>query len=155
MTSEAVRVVADADVLVADLLVGGHSRAALDHVRRHSWIELVATEQLLDDAAAGIAALATQQLATDWRDRTGQACRLVDQPADDHPGLAAAYQSEAEHLLTFDDRLASARTNQALKPHAALSVRPPDSFARLFDPAPLYEDRFGESYPGPDCDPRA
>jgi hypothetical protein len=30
------RVVADADVLAADLLVGGVARDALDHVRAHS-----------------------------------------------------------------------------------------------------------------------
>ncbi len=155
MTTESVVVAADADVLVADLLVGGEAREALDHVRRHSWTELAATKLLLADAAAVIADLADQSLATAWRERTEGECRLVDQPADDHPGLAAAYQSGAEHLLTFDESLTAARTNHALQPHAELSIRPPGSFARLFDPAPLYEDRFEEPYPGPDRDPRS
>lgn len=155
MTTEPVVVAADADVLAADLLVGGETREALDHVRRHSWIELAATDPLLADAAAVITALADEHLATAWRERIEKECRLVDQPTDDHPGLAAAYQSDAEHLLTFDDTLTATRTNQTLQPHATLSIRPPDSFARLFDPEPLYEDRFGEPYPGPDCDPRS
>jgi predicted nucleic acid-binding protein len=155
MTTDPVVVAADADVLVADLLVGEETREALDHVRRHSWIELAATEQLLADAAGVITVLADESLATAWRERIERECRLVDQPADDHPGLAAAYQSDAEHLLTFDESLTAARTNHALQPHAQLSIRSPDSFARLFDPAPLYEDRFEEPYPGPDCDPRS
>lgn len=153
--SEPVRIAADADVLAADLLVDGDARAALDHLRRHSWLSLVATEQLLGDAEAVIAALADEALAADWRERVERRCHLVEQPPDDHPGLAAAYNGDAEHLLTYDDGLASARTNQALQSHAALSIRSPDSFARLFDPAPLYEDRFGEPYPGPDTDPRS
>ena len=44
------RVVADADVLAADLLVGGSAREALDIVRRHSWLEFVVTDSLLNDA---------------------------------------------------------------------------------------------------------
>lgn len=154
MSSEPVSVAASASVLATDLLVGGETRDALDHVRCHSWIGLVATEQLLADAAAVISQLGDQHLATAWRDRVEQDCRLVDQPADDHPGLAAAYQGDAEHLLAFEERLTSARTNQALQGHTTLSIRTPDSFARLFDPAPLYEDRFDEPYPGPDRDPR-
>jgi hypothetical protein len=155
MTSDSVVVDADADVLAADLLVGGETREALDHVRRHSWLELAATEQLLADAVAVITTLADEDLATAWREHIETECHLVDQPPEDHPGLAAAYQSGAEHLLTFDETLAGARTNQALQPHATLSIRAPDSFARLFDPDPLYEARFGEPYPGPDRDPRA
>lgn len=155
MTNESVVVAADADVLAADLLIGGETREALDHVRCHSWLELAATEVLLSDAVAVITELADEQLAAAWRERIERECRLVDQPPDDHPGLAAAYQSGAEHLLTFDESLSAARTNQALQPHATLSIRTPDSFARLFDPVPLYEDRFGEPYPGPDRDPRS
>ena len=49
-------VVADADVLAADLLCGeaaeNPARTALDHVRRHSWMSLVASDPLLDDAQA-------------------------------------------------------------------------------------------------------
>ncbi|HMB50092.1 MAG TPA: hypothetical protein VKM69_05475, partial [Natronoarchaeum rubrum] len=52
------RIVAGADVLAADALVGGPARAALDHVRSHSWIDLVASDHLLDDAEAVIADLA-------------------------------------------------------------------------------------------------
>jgi len=151
----AARVVADADVLAADLLVGGEARAALDHARRHSWVELVASDPLLDDAAAVVATLADDDLAADWRERIGAECRLVDHPAGDHPGLACAYRGEAAHLLSFDEELTSTGANLSLQPHMSLSVRTPGAFARLFDPEPLYEELFAEPYPGPDRDPRA
>ena len=68
-TPDPTRVVADADVLAADLLVGGNARAALDHLRRHSWTTLVASDALLDDTETVVAALATAELATAHRDR--------------------------------------------------------------------------------------
>jgi predicted nucleic acid-binding protein len=149
------RVVADADVLVADLLVGESARAALDHVRAHSWVELVASDRLLDDAAEVITALADERLATDWRDRIEAGRVTVDHPPGDHPGLASAHRSGAAHLLSFDDGLTSASAGLSLQDHVDLSVRQPDAFARLFDPAALYEAVEGETYPGPDVDPRS
>jgi len=153
--SEAARTVADADVLAADLLVGGVAREALGHVRRHSWVELVASEALLDDAEAVIAELGAGELASDWREQIAPLCRLVEHPDGDHPGLAAAYRGEAAHLLTFDEALASARTNQSVQPHMSLSIRSPASFARLFDAESLYESIHEQPYPGPDREPRA
>lgn len=155
MTGEEARVTADADVLAADLLVGGDARTALDHVRRHDWVVLVASEPLLDDAAAVIADLADESLAADWRERVSEDCRVVEHPPEDHPGLAAAYRGEATHLLSYDDALRSAKTGLSIQPHADLSVRPPDAFARLFDPEALYEATHDDAYPGPDRDPRA
>jgi predicted nucleic acid-binding protein len=148
------RVVADADVLAADLLVGGPAREALDHVRRHSWVTLVASQQLLDDAQAVIEELADPELAADWRERIEREAELVDHPAGDHPGLASAYRGGAAHLLSYDENLGSTRTGLSLQPHMQLSVRPPDAFAALFDPASLYEAVEGGAYPGPDRDPR-
>ena len=150
----AARVVADADVLAADLLVGGEARDALDHVRRHSWMDLLASEPLLAEAAAVVAALADEDLAADWRERIGAECRPVDHPAGDHPGLATAYRGEAAHLLTFDGTLTGAHANLSVQPHAALSIRMPDAFARLFDAEALYESLFEGEYPGPNRDPR-
>jgi predicted nucleic acid-binding protein len=144
------RVVADADVLAADLLVGDPAREALHHVRRHSWVDLLASDQLLDDAAAVIATLADQRLAEDWRAIAQRERVSVSHPDGDHPGLATAYRGEAAHLLTFDPALASARTNLTVQPYASLSVRTPDAFARLFDPASLYESLHDDAYPGPD-----
>ena len=43
------RVVADADVLAAGLLVGDPSREALDLVRAHSWVELVGEQRIARD----------------------------------------------------------------------------------------------------------
>lgn len=149
------RVVADADVLVADLLVGGSARDALDAVREHSWLTLVASEPLLDDAEALIADIADPVLATDWRERVERDCEVVDIPDGDHPALAAAYRAGAAQLLTFDEQLSSARANLSLQAHVQVSIRPPDAFANLFDAAALYEATHEGDYPGPDRDPRA
>jgi hypothetical protein len=151
----AARVVADADVLAADVLVGGAARQALDHLRRHSWTTLVASEPLLDDAEAVLAELGDDALAADWRAKTEHWAALVDHPPGDHPGLGAAYRGGAAHLLTFDEGLRSAGTNVSIQPRVQLSIRPPDAFARLFDAESLHEAVVGGTYPGPDRDPRA
>ena len=148
------RVVADADVLAADLLVGGPARQALEQVYRHDWVELLASDHLLDDAAAVVERLAGEHLATDWRTLAERERVAVSHPAGDHPGLASAYRGEAAHLLTFDPDLASATTNLSVQPYAALSIRAPDGFARLFDPESLYESLHDDPYPGPDRPPR-
>lgn len=149
-TADPTRVVADADVLAADLLVGGAARAALSHVRRHSWVDLVASDALVGDAKAVIGALADDALAEDWQTVVERERVAVSHPEGDHPALASAYRGGAAHLLTFDGTLASARTNLSVQPYAALSVRRPDAFATLFDPAGLYESRHDGPYPGPD-----
>ncbi|GAB3020291.1 DUF7384 family protein [Natronobiforma cellulositropha] len=149
------RVVADADVLAADLLVGGETRAALDHVRAHSWVELLTSDPLLERTETLVARLADADLAAAHRARLETDSRRVDHPEGDHPALATAYRGRAAHLLSFDDRLRSAATGAALQPRVALSIRSPDAFARLFDPESLYEALEGGPYPGPDRDPRA
>jgi len=155
MGGEPTRIAADADVLAADLLVGGDARAALDHVRRHDWLTLVASEQLLDDAEAVIETLSDADLAAAWRDRIESDCEVVDHPPEDHPALASAYRGEAAHLLAYDESLRSAKAGLSIQPHADLSVRPPDAFTRLFDAESLYEATHDDAYPGPDRDPRA
>lgn len=148
------RVVADADVLVADILVGEHARDAIDCVRRHSWMVLVATPTLLDDAAAIIGELADDRLATEWRELVGSTCLLVDQRAGDHPALAAAHNGNAAHILSFDEELGSPRAGAALRRYVETSVKRPEAFATLFDPEGLYPEVEGGEYPGPDTDPR-
>jgi hypothetical protein len=148
------RVVADADVLAADLLVGGPSRAALDHLRQHSWTTLVASDALLDDAEAVVTRVADPSLAADWRARVEAWRDPVDHPDGDHPGLASAYRGGAMHLLSFDERLQSARTGASLQGYVPLSVRHPRAFAALFDAESLYREVAGGAYPGPDRDPR-
>jgi predicted nucleic acid-binding protein len=149
------RVVADADVLAADLLVGGDAREALDSVRAHSWMTLVASDPLLDDAEAVLADLADASLAADWRERVDRERETVDHPGGDHPGLASAYRGGAAHLLTYDEDLNSAGANLSLQPHMQVSVRTPEAFGSLFDPAALYEATHDDPYAGPDRDPRA
>jgi hypothetical protein len=150
----AARVVADADVLASDLLIGGPARDALDHVRAHSWVVLLASDVLLADAEAVITALSDEGLAADWRDRIDAKRTPVTNPAGDHPGLASAYRGEAGHLLTFEDDLRSVEANLSVQPYADLSVRSPDAFARLFDPGRMYPAVADGEYLGPDCDSR-
>lgn len=149
------RVVADPEVLAADLLVGGDAREALDHVRRHSWVELVASDELLAATERLVAALADPDLAADHRARLEAERVAVEQPPADHPALASAYQGQAAHLLSYDERLGTAKAGLTLQPRVSVSIRPPDAFARLFDPESLYEAVEGGEYPGPDRDPRA
>jgi predicted nucleic acid-binding protein len=148
------RVTADADVLAADLLVGGPARAALDRVREHSWVTLVASDHLLDDAEAVVASLGDADLARDWRDRIEPTCELVAHPPDDHPALASAYRGGAMHLLTLDDSLLSASAGAALRGRVETSPRHPRAFDALFDAESLYREVMGGDYPGPDRDPR-
>ncbi len=152
--SSPARVVADADVLAADLLVGGAAREALDALRRHSWTTLVASDALLDDAEAVVASLADASLAADWRGRAEAWREPVSHPADDHPALGSAYRGGAMHVLSFDDRLTGAGAAAGLNARFPVSVREPRAFAALFDPASLYAEMVGGEYPGPDRDPR-
>ena len=149
------RVVADPAVLAADLLVGGDAREALDHVRRHSWVELVASDPLLERTERLVTSLADADLAADHRERLEAERVAVEHPADDHPALASAYRGRAAHLLSYDEALGSAKAGLSLQSRVSVSVRPPDAFARLFDPESLYEAVEGGAYPGPDRDPRA
>lgn len=145
-----VRIVADADVLVADLLVGGSSREALDLARSHGWVAFLASEPLLADAAAVIADLAADSLATEWREGVADLVTLVEHPAGDHPALATAMRGEARHVLSLDPDLGSVGAGVAIRREANVetSVRSPEAFARLFDPERIYEAIFDESYDG-------
>jgi hypothetical protein len=151
------RIVADADVLAADLLVGGPSREALDVVAAHDWIRLVASEALLSDAEGVIGETAGSDLADAWRTRIDGLATLVDHPRGDHPALASALSGDARHALSLDDRLQSVGVGTVLRREANVetSVRSPDAFARLFDPASVYEAIHDDAYTGPDRGPRS
>ncbi|WP_193309177.1 hypothetical protein [Halorubrum halophilum] len=149
------RVVADADVLAADLLVGGPAREALDALRSHSWTTLVATDPLLDDAEAVIAAVAAPSLAADWREAVEAWREPASQPAGDHPALASAYHGAAMQVVSLDPSLTGAQAAAGLRDRLAVSVREPRAFATVFSPAKLYPTAVGGEYPGPDRDPRS
>ncbi|MDL5362387.1 hypothetical protein [Halalkalicoccus sp. NIPERK01] len=149
------RVVADADVLVADLLGDETAREAVDLLRSHSWLTLVVTDRLLDDAEAVVADLRGEDLALAWRVKTEGLARVVEQSPGDHPALAAAYHGNAAQILSFDEDLLSARTGAKLKPRLSTSVRSPEAFLTVFDPERLYPVVRDGEYPGPDRDPRA
>ena len=149
------RVVADADALAADLLVGGAAREALDALRAHSWTTLVASDALLDDAEAVIAALADSALAADWRDAVEAWREPVTHPAGDHPALASAYRGAAMQIVSFDPSLTGARAAAGLRDRLPVSVREPRAFATVFSAENLYPETVGGEYPGPDRDPRS
>ncbi|MFW6448410.1 MAG: DUF7384 family protein [Halobacteriota archaeon] len=154
-TPDPTRVVADADVLVADLFVDAEARAAMDLIRSHTWFELVASEPLLATARAAIVSLADAELADDWLERVRGEARLVEHPAGDTPALASAYHAGAGHLVTYDPQLRSAATGVRMRRAMPLSVRHPRAFADRVDPAVVYEVATDEPYPGPDADPRS
>ncbi len=133
------RIVADPPVLVADLLVGGPARDALAYVRDHEWVDLVASDPLLAQTERLVTALADDALATAHRERLAADCICVEHPPEDHPALASAYQGRAAHLLSYDESLRSATAGLTLQPRVSVSVRPPDAFARLFDPESVAE----------------
>lgn len=149
------RIVVDADVLAADVLVGDAPRVVLDTVRAHSWLDLIATDPLLSDAESVIEECATRRLATEWREAIGPLVTSVEQPAADHPALAAAYRGGAAHLVSLDDRLRSPAAGAELRGAMDVSVRSPAAFVAVFDPAVAYESAFETEYAGPDRDPRA
>ena len=149
------RVVADADVLAADLLVGGDSRRALDRIREHSWMTLVASDPLLDDAEAVVSDVADPTLAADWRAKAETLREPVDHRRGNHPALASAKAGGAMHVLSLDDRMLAPGTAAAVRSRVETSVKHPEAFAALFDAESLYREAGEGEYPGPDRDPRA
>ncbi|TQQ82693.1 hypothetical protein EGH24_04390 [Halonotius terrestris] len=151
---EPTRVVADADVLAADLLVGGDASDALEPVWQHSWTTLVASDELLAAAEAVIETVADNETASDWRAAIESWREPVVQPPGDHPALASAYRGGAMHVLSFDEELTGSGAAAALNQRFPVSVRSPAAFARLFDPESLYGTVSDDPYPGPDREPR-
>lgn len=144
------RIVADVDVLVADVLVGNAAREALDLVRQHSWIDLVASDALLDQTETIMRSLTNESIAEEHRRLLESERMAVEHAEGDHPALGSALAGNAAHLLSFDDQLQSVKTGLSLKPAMNVSIRPPDAFVRIFDANALHQAVFDEPYPGPD-----
>jgi len=149
------RVVADADVLAADLLVGGAARHALDALREHSWTTLVASEPLLDDVEAIVTSLSDPSLAGDWRAKLAAWREPVTHPGGDHPALASAYHGGAMQVVSMDPALTGPGAAAGLRDRMPVSVREPRAFASVFSPERLYPEVVGGEYPGPDRDARS
>ena len=155
MGSDPTRIVADSDVLCADLFVEGPARETMDLLRAHDWLTLVASDALVSEAETAIARLSEPSLAVDWRVRIDDLREPVEGTPGDHAALSSAYRGEAAHVVSFDDRLRSAETAARLRGRLSTSVKHPAGFVRLFDAASLYEAVVGGEYAGPDRDPRA
>lgn len=134
------RVVLAVDVLAAAVAGGSDpddpARRALDLVLGHDAVALVASDALLDDAAALVAERDGPIAARELRNRVEAECIAVSHPADDDPAVAAAYQSGAAHIVTRDSHLLGAEPAATLRP-LRVSVRTPDAFVRVFDPDAL------------------
>lgn len=148
------RIVADVDVLAVDLLVGGDAREALDLIRAHSWLSLLLSEALLDEAVAIIGDVAGTDLARQWRERVTAEAEMIEEVGNGHPALELADAGEAATVLSLNPRLQSAAAGAAIRPQVATSVKSPDAFVRLLDPGSLYETVRDAPYPGTDRDPR-
>lgn len=148
------RVVADADVLAADLLGGGAARRALTGLWLHPWMTLVASDPLVSTAETVIGSLADEQLAADWRGLIEEWREPVVHPVGDHPALASAYRGGAMHVLSFDAQLTDSGTAATLAGRFPVSVRSPAAFDQLFDPESLYATIDAGAYPGPQRPPR-
>lgn len=154
-TPDPTRIVADADVLTAEVFIDGTARMAMDRIRRHSWLELIASEAILDETASIIARLGDQALADEWYALIEPECHIVEHPRRDNPALGSAYAGSAGHLLTYDETLTSAKTGVQMRRAMPISVRTPDAFVRTVAIDVLYEANVGDTYPGPDVEPRA
>ncbi|MGM0605382.1 MAG: DUF7384 family protein [Halobacteriota archaeon] len=156
IASSPARVVADADVLAADLFgADDGARGAIEALWRHSWIELVASDALVADAEAVIAALGDEPLASTWGEQIHEWRFPVAHPRGDHPALGSAYRGGAMHVLSLDPSLTSSNAATALNERFPVSVREPAAFEVLFDAESLYADVESGPYPGPDRSPRS
>lgn len=147
------RVVADADVLAADLLVGGDARRALEAIWQHPWMTLLASDPLLTETERLIDELTTG-VAADWRALAAAWREPVTQPRGDHPAVASAYRGGAMQLLSFDETLTASTTATTLSQRFPVSIREPAAFSGLFDPASLYQTVSEDSYDGAERSPR-
>lgn len=127
------RVVADADVLAADLLVDGDARVALNRIRDSETLTLVVTEGLLSDARGIVADLGDPSLATDWERRARADFSLVEPTLSGHPALVAAEAGNAATLLSHDERLQGAAAGVAIRQHVDTSVKSPGAFVSLLE----------------------
>nr|WP_089383808.1 hypothetical protein [Halorubrum vacuolatum] len=153
-TPSPARVVADADVLAADLFLDGPAREALDQLRSHSWTTVVASDVLIADATAMVETLGDAALAGDWRERMERWREPVTHPPGDHPALASAYRGGAMQVISDDPALTRPGTAAGLQGAMPVSVRDPRAFATVFSPERLYPEVGEGEYPGPDRDPR-
>lgn len=149
------RIVADADVLAADLLRDGDARDALDVVRAHSWLSLVASDPLLADARAIIAQLADPSLADDWREHIDELRVRVGHSIRGSPGarLGGSGRRRPPALVR---RVAPHGRDRRPHPRARRHERQASRRVLwVVRPETLYPTIVDGDYPGPDRDPRA
>lgn len=131
------RVVADTDVLAADLLVGGSAREAIDMIRTHDFLSLITTDTILLETHRIIETLTEKGLADDWLSRARRDFPVVEPDGSGQPAIEAAAASNAATVLSLEERLLSTQAGLTIRDHVATSVRSPRAFVAMVDPAAL------------------
>ncbi len=130
-------IVADVDVLAADLFIDGFAREALSMIRETPALSLVLTDTLIDQTVAVIEHFGDTELADTWEHRVRTDFETVEPVLAGHPGLVAAAAASAGTLLSHDERLQRARAGVAIRARVATSVKSPRAFVSIVDPSTL------------------
>ncbi|MFB6186470.1 MAG: hypothetical protein ABEI06_00840 [Halobacteriaceae archaeon] len=146
--------VIDSDVLIADLLIDGKARKALDLLRSHSWITVIISPELIRECTTVLAEFIDDSVVSAWKEKITTFGKCVTPTATGNKALACAKEANAAHVLTYDQRLLGVKAGVNIKPHVETSVKTPTSFLSIFEPKQLYEAVYDSSYEGPDQDPR-
>ena len=129
------RIVADVDVLAADLLVDGTAREAMSMIRESATLSAVCSEELLSESREIIATLGDPTLAAAWERRARADFDIVEMRGDGHGALLTAAAGRAGTVLSHDEALQSVAAGVAIREHIETSVKSPDAFVSLVDPS--------------------
>ena len=132
MKGTVIRVVIDSGVLVEDAKGKESSREVMDIVRGNAWIIFIASLPLLDVAQKNIEINLGEIMAQKWREDIERICEIVDHAEGDHPALASAYVGNAQHIISLDERLTSAKGGVSIRARVETSVKKPEAFVKLF-----------------------
>ncbi|MFB6186889.1 MAG: hypothetical protein ABEI86_08495 [Halobacteriaceae archaeon] len=146
--------VIDSDVLIADLLIDGKARQALDLLRSHSWITVSISPELITECTTVLAEFIDDAVVNAWEEKITTFGNCVTPTATGNRALACAKEADAAHVITYDQRLLGVKAGVNMKPYVETSVKTPDSFLSIFEPEQLYEAVYDSPYEGPDQDPR-
>ncbi len=128
-----VRVVVDSEVLAESAKGEKSAKMSMEIIRKCQWIVLVASTPLLDEAQKKVEMELGMELGKKWRVDTEDVCEIVDHPEGDHPALASAYVGNAQHIISRDENLTSAKAGVNIRTKIETSVKKPDAFVNLFE----------------------
>lgn len=127
------RVVADVDVLAADVFLDGSARAAVSLIRESPDLTLVVTDDLLTEARDLIADFTDDSVAAAWERCARTDFHVVDPSSSGHPALVAAEAGDAATVLTHDEQFQTASAGVAIRTYVETSVKSPEAFVALVE----------------------